>query len=91
MQSHAGSAKAAIDNLTKALAVELGPRNIRVNGIAPGSIEGTEGLDKLSGGLTHEKMIEVLPIKRLGRKEDIASATLFLVSDAASYINGHTL
>ena len=48
MQIHAGSAKAGVDNITQTLAVELGPKNIRVNGIAPGSIENTEGLQRLA-------------------------------------------
>ena len=46
-QLHAGAAKAAIDGMTRHLAVEWGPQNIRVNNIAPGPIEGTEGLRKL--------------------------------------------
>ena len=48
MQSHAGTAKAGVDALTKHMAVELGPRGIRVVGICPGAIEGTEGFDRLS-------------------------------------------
>ena len=47
-QIHAGSAKAGIDNITKTLSVELGPKKIRVNGIVPGCIEGTEGMDRLT-------------------------------------------
>ena len=46
-QVHAGSAKAAIDAMTKHLAVEWGAKNIRINGIAPGPIESTVGMDKL--------------------------------------------
>jgi 2,4-dienoyl-CoA reductase [(3E)-enoyl-CoA-producing], peroxisomal len=48
LQTHAGTAKAGVDALTKHMAVELGPRNIRVVGICPGAIEGTEGMDRLS-------------------------------------------
>jgi NAD(P)-dependent dehydrogenase (short-subunit alcohol dehydrogenase family) len=80
--------KAAAVHLTRSLALELGP-NVRVNAIAP--------------GLVHTDMSEVLvtrfgdelaarqPLKRLGLPEDIAAAALFLVSDAASWITGHTL
>lgn len=46
-QTHAGAAKAAIDAMTRHLAVEWGPQNIRINSIAPGPIEGTEGMSKL--------------------------------------------
>ncbi len=52
LQVHAGSAKAAIDAMTKHLAREWGPQNIRVNSIAPGPIEGTVGLKKLGKSTT---------------------------------------
>ena len=48
LQSHAGTAKAGVDALTKHMAVEFGPRNIRVIGVSPGAIEGTEGMDRLT-------------------------------------------
>jgi peroxisomal 2,4-dienoyl-CoA reductase len=48
LQSHSGSAKAGVDALTKHMAVEFGPRGIRVIGICPGPIKGTEGIDRLS-------------------------------------------
>mmetsp|Transcript_20881 Transcript_20881/g.2797 ORF Transcript_20881/g.2797 Transcript_20881/m.2797 type:complete len:93 (+) Transcript_20881:244-522(+) len=72
------------------LAVELGPKNIRVNGIAPGAIDGTEGLKRLSSS-GDRSIVDLIPAQRLGKKSDIASAVLFLVSDAASYITGHTM
>lgn len=50
LQAHAGTAKAGVDALTKHMAVELGPKNIRVVGICPGVIGGTEGYDRLSTG-----------------------------------------
>ena len=75
--------------MTRHLAVELGPQGIRVNGIAPGSIEGTEGFSKLTpeGGMC-VSLEEAIPLKRLGRKSDIAECAMFLASDAASYITG---
>jgi len=56
MQVHAGTAKAGIDAITKHLAVEFGPKGIRVNGIAPGPIADTEGMSKLSGGAKEDSM-----------------------------------
>lgn len=52
MQTHAGTAKAGVDALTKHMAVELGPKGVRVVGICPGFIGGTEGYDRLKGGVT---------------------------------------
>lgn len=54
LQTHAGVAKAGVDAMTKHLAVELGPKGVRVVGICPGIISGTEGLSKLKGGSTQE-------------------------------------
>lgn len=48
LQAHSGTAKAGVDALTKHLAVELGPKNIRVMGVSPGIIQGTEGFDRLA-------------------------------------------
>jgi peroxisomal 2,4-dienoyl-CoA reductase len=79
LQSHAGTAKAGVDALTKHLAVELGPRNIRVVGICPGAIENTEGFDRLSskdGG----SMNQVIPLQRAGQKTDIANCCLYIAS-----------
>jgi peroxisomal 2,4-dienoyl-CoA reductase len=90
-QSHAAAAKAGVDTLTKVLACEWGPYGIRVNGIAPGPIEGTEGVKRLSSGKSRESAIRNSPLGRLGTTDDIANASLFLVSEAASYVNGVTL
>uniref|UniRef100_UPI00398F557D peroxisomal 2,4-dienoyl-CoA reductase [(3E)-enoyl-CoA-producing] n=1 Tax=Pristiophorus japonicus TaxID=55135 RepID=UPI00398F557D len=92
LQVHAGSAKAAIDAMTKHLAVEWGPDNIRINSLAPGPISGTEGFRKL-GGLAramadHYKLI---PLQRAGTKTEIAHGVLYLVSPAASYVTGTSL
>jgi 3-oxoacyl-[acyl-carrier protein] reductase len=84
--------KAAVDAITKALAKELGPRNIRVNAINPGMVK-TEGL-QASGLLEGEyrKNTELLtPLGRLGLPKDIAPAVAFLASDDASWITGETL
>jgi peroxisomal 2,4-dienoyl-CoA reductase len=91
-QAHASAAKAGIDSLTRTLAVEWGPSGIRVNGIAPGPIEGTEGVKRLLvNERSRETSLKSCPLGRMGTTGDIANAALYLVSDAASYVNGVTL
>jgi len=90
-QSHAAAAKAGIDSLTRVLACEWGPYGIRVNGIAPGPIEGTEGVRRLVNDASREAALRQCPLGRLGTIDDVASAALFLCSDGASFINGVTL
>ena len=90
-QSHAAAAKAGIDSLTRTLACEWGPYGIRVNGIAPGPIEGTEGVRRLTNERLREHAIRGNPLGRMGTVDDVANAALFLCSDAASFINGVTL
>jgi peroxisomal 2,4-dienoyl-CoA reductase len=78
--------------LTQSLAVELGPKGIRVNGIVPGAIDGTAGFDKLSPKDSNKNSLaSVCPLQRLGTKEDISNAALFLASDASSFISGHNI
>lgn len=88
LQVHASAAKAAIDSLTRSLALEWGSLGIRVNGIAPGPIEGTEGMERLAPAGHKEELAKGVPIGRFGTIEDIANAALFLASDAASYVHG---
>ncbi len=90
-QAHASAAKAGVDSLTRTLAVEWGPYGIRVNGIAPGPIEGTEGARRLTNEKSREGALRQCPLGRLGTVDDIANASLYLASDAASYVNGVTL
>jgi peroxisomal 2,4-dienoyl-CoA reductase len=90
-QSHAAAAKAGIDSLTRTLAVEWGPYGIRVNGIAPGPIEGTEGVRRLTSEASRQTAERNCPLRRLGTTDDVANAALYLCSDAASYVNGVTL
>ena len=90
-QAHASAAKAGVDSLTRTLAVEWGPYGIRVNGIAPGPIEGTEGVRRLTNQKSREGALRHCPLGRLGTVDDIANASLYLASDAASYVNGVTL
>src|SRR5436190_6118926 len=88
MQLHVSAAKAGVDALTKNLAVEWGHYGIRVNAIAPGPIEDTEGMKRLVPEPIKEKIRKRVPLGRFGLIKDIENAAVFLCSDAASYING---
>jgi peroxisomal 2,4-dienoyl-CoA reductase len=90
-QAHVSAAKAGIDALTRTLAVEWGAYGVRVNGIAPGAIDGTEGVERLLPGALRTGAREANPLRRLGTIDDIAHAALFLCSDGAAYINGAIL
>ncbi|KAK0534483.1 peroxisomal 2 4-dienoyl-CoA reductase sps19 [Tilletia horrida] len=90
-QAPASAAKAGIDALSAVTAVELGPWGIRSNTIAPGPIAGTEGLERLAPKGTEEAMAGMIPMQRVGTKDDIANAAVFLFSPAASYITGTRL
>jgi peroxisomal 2,4-dienoyl-CoA reductase len=91
MQLHVSAAKAGVDALTRNLAVEWGRYGIRVNGIAPGPIEDTEGMKRLVPPPIKEKLRQNIPLGRFGRISDIETAAVFLCSDAASFINGEVL
>jgi peroxisomal 2,4-dienoyl-CoA reductase len=91
MQLHVSAAKAGVDALTRNLAVEWGRYGIRVNGIAPGPIEDTEGMTRLVPEPVKEKLRKNIPLGRFGRISDIETAAVFLCSDAASFINGAVL
>ncbi len=82
--------KGAIVTLTKVLAAELGPRNVRVNAIAPGSVP-TPGALGLNDKAEYERRMNSIPLRRLGREQDNAEACAFLLSGAASFINGEIL
>jgi peroxisomal 2,4-dienoyl-CoA reductase len=88
MQLHVSAAKAGVDALTRNLAVEWGRYGIRVNAIAPGPIEDTEGMKRLVPEPIKEKLRQRVPLGRFGLIKDIENAAVFLCSDAASYING---
>lgn len=85
-KAHYCASKAGVISLVKSLAIELAPFGVRVNGLAPGSIEGTMIPKALWAGLA-----EKIPLKRLGLPEEIAQAAAYLCSDASSYITGHIL
>lgn len=83
------ASKAGLLGLTKALAKELGSRNITVNAVAPGFIT-----TEMTAGLPEdikEKMLAQIPLRRFGGPEEIAELVAFLASDAAAYITGQTI
>lgn len=90
-QVHASAAKAGIDSLTRTLAVEWGPHGIRVNGIAPGPVDGTEGVRRLTTPETRAQIDATCPLGRMATIDEIAASALFLSSDAASFVTGVTL
>ncbi len=91
LQLHVSAAKAGVDALTRQLAVEWGRYGIRVNAIAPGPIEDTEGMQRLVPPQIKEKLMRSIPAGRFGKIKDIERAAVFLCSEAASFINGEVL
>jgi peroxisomal 2,4-dienoyl-CoA reductase len=88
LQMHPSAAKAAVDSMTRSLAVEWGGLNIRVNAIAPGPIADTEGMRRLLPEHMKEAAKQHIPLQRFGMTRDVANCALFVLSDAASYITG---
>jgi 3-oxoacyl-[acyl-carrier protein] reductase len=88
-QANYVASKAGLIGLTKSIAQEMASRNITVNAVAPGFID-TDMTAVLPPELK-EKMLAQIPLKRLGRAEDVAAAIRFLASEEASYITGHVL
>jgi NAD(P)-dependent dehydrogenase (short-subunit alcohol dehydrogenase family) len=93
--AHCGAAKAAIVSLTSSWAYEWGPHGVRVNGIAPGPVP-TEGvaanmlaMENAAGAFADHA--DIVPLRRLGRPEEISAAAVFLCSPAAAWITGQNL
>lgn len=90
-QVHYNVSKAAVIMLTRSLAVEWAPRNVRVNAVSPGYI-GTELTKRgLSNAAWAERWLARTPLGRIGAPRDVANAVLFLASDAAQFITGENL
>ncbi|MCB0393124.1 MAG: 3-oxoacyl-ACP reductase FabG [Bdellovibrionales bacterium] len=86
-QVNYAAAKAGLIAMTKSLAMEVGTRGIRVNAVAPGLIE-TEMVETIP---QIQSMIDRIPLKRMGKPEEVAGAVSFLISKDAGYITGHTI
>lgn len=84
-----GSSKAALIWITKSLSKELGPYNIRVNGIAPGLVDTQMGNYKSEEEI--QKVLDRMSIHRMGKPEEIAKAALYIASDDAAYMTGHIM
>ncbi len=88
-QSNYAASKAGVFGFTKSLAKELGARKVTVNAVAPGYVD-TDMTAKLSGQ-KREELMKTIPLRRVAAPEEIAQPVLFLASDAARYITGHTM
>jgi len=88
-QSNYAASKAGMAGFTKSLAQEIGSRNITVNCVAPGFID--TDMTHALGDEQRAKLVENVPLKRLGKSEDIAAAVVFLAGPGATYITGVTL
>lgn len=85
-----GASKAAVNHLTRNMAYDLGPDNIRVNAIAPGAIR-TAALETVLTPAIEQTMLKHTPLSRLGEGADIAAAALYLVAPASSWVSGQVL
>ena len=91
-QAHVCAAKAGVNMVVKCLALEWGPAGVRVNGISPGPIGGTEGMARLAADSGREAAIKGrLALRDYGTKQDIAGAAMFLSGPAAKYVTGAIL
>lgn len=91
MQSHVSVAKAGVDAMAHAVAIEQGPRGITSNVISPGPIADTEGMARLSIVDNAKQNMKKVPSGRHGTVKEIADATVYLFSDAGNYVNGEIL
>jgi 3-oxoacyl-[acyl-carrier protein] reductase len=88
-QVNYAASKGGINGLTHALAKELAPRNVRVNAVAPGMIE--TDMSQVVRGIAGDQIKKMIPLKRIGKPEEIASVVAFLASDDAAYLTGQVL
>jgi NAD(P)-dependent dehydrogenase (short-subunit alcohol dehydrogenase family) len=89
LQAHACAAKAGVNQLVRVLAMEWGPEGVRVNGISPGPIAGTEGMARLApGDAVTQALTGRIPLRRFGEIPEVAESAVFLCSDSAAYITG---
>lgn len=88
-QTNYAAAKAGIIGMVRSWAKELGPKGITANAVAPGFIQ-TAMTDAMPDEV-RDRAVATIPVRRIGKPEDIANAYLFLASDEASFVNGHVL
>ena len=89
--THHSAAKAGLIGMTRSLAVEWGKYGIRVNAIAPGQFLSPGMQEMLKNKAYRDDILHHIPLRRVGEIEEIAACIQFLLSDASSYVNGHTL
>jgi glucose 1-dehydrogenase len=85
------ASKGGIMQMMRTIAQELGPKQIRVNGIAPGAIKTAINRDVWSDAKGRAKMLQLIPYGRIGESEDVAKAAVWLSSDESDYVHGTTL
>jgi 3-oxoacyl-[acyl-carrier protein] reductase len=88
-QVNYAASKGGINGLTRSLAKELAPRNVRVNAIAPGMIE--TDMSQVVRGIAGDQIKKMIPLKRIGLPEEVAAVAAFLASDDAAYLTGQVL
>ncbi|KAM5344050.1 hypothetical protein ACJ41O_012587 [Fusarium nematophilum] len=92
-QTHAACAKAGVDALSASVSLEYGPRGVASNVISPGAIQGTEGVERLFSKSASESgnAGRAVPLGRHGLLKEVSDATVYLLSEAGNYMNGHVL
>ncbi|MDP2226866.1 MAG: SDR family oxidoreductase [Moraxellaceae bacterium] len=91
MQTHVCAAKSGIEAFIKSAAIEWGALGMRINGLSPGGVEGTEGLQRLSAGGLNNEFAATLPIPRYATVDEMADMALVLVSPLSAYMTGHVV